>query len=96
MKQNWNKFESGLLVKMLPVENPLNQCGIICELTRRGLHSSSCRDAIRSLRDNTAVFWNNYLVSDFANAALDLMGWDDYNGERDEVKALISARLAFD
>ncbi len=95
MKPNWNKFDSSLLVQMLPVENPLNQCGIICELTRRGLHSSTCRDAIRKLKDSKAVFWNNYLVSDFANAALDLMGWDDYSGEREETINLISTQLRF-
>ncbi len=95
MSQDWNKFPSNLLIDMLPVENPMNQCGIICELTRRGLHSSSSRDAIRKLKDDKSVFWNNYTVSDFAIAALDLMGWDKYSGKREEIRNLINAELSF-
>ncbi|MGM9920649.1 MAG: hypothetical protein ACI33O_05335 [Bhargavaea sp.] len=93
---DWNKFSTQLLIEMLQKdENPIEICDLICELTRRKVHSSRVRDRLRELSKSQAVFWNNYLVSDFALAALDLMGWEPYDGSREEVIALIGSGLNF-
>jgi hypothetical protein len=97
MRKNWNKFSTQLLIEMLQKEdNPIEICDLICELTKRKSHSSTVREILRKLSTSQAVFWNDYYVSDFALAALDLMSWDAYEGSREEVNTLIKSGLVFE
>lgn len=96
MRTNWNKFSTQLLIDMLEQDNnPVEICDLICELTKRKVHSSRVRDILRELSKSTIVFWNDYTISDFALAALDLMAWDSYKGNREEVSTLIASGLNF-
>lgn len=97
MKHAWAKMGRELLTEMIKSNdvNVLDKCAILCELTKRNIHSSSVRDAITPLKSDNSVFWNNYLLSDFACAALHLMGWEKYDGSREEIKNLISSKLVF-
>ncbi len=95
MKNNWNKLAPSLLAKCLPLENKVNQCAIICELVKKNVHSSEVRDSISLLKSSSSVFWKPYLVSDFAIAALHILGMEEYTGNREEIKALISSGLNF-
>jgi glycosylphosphatidylinositol transamidase (GPIT) subunit GPI8 len=96
MRTNWNKFSTQLLINILEQDNnPVEICDLICELTKRKVHSSRVRDILRELSKSTIVFWNDYTISDFALAALDLMEWDSYKGNRKEVITLIASGLNF-
>lgn len=96
MKANWSKIAPSLLVEILPKETPINQCAVMCELVRKDARSSAIRNELLRLSKSKDVFWNNYMVSDFANAALDLLGFVPYRGSRSEIKDLISAKLVFE
>ena len=96
MKANWSKIAPSLLVRILPEENPINQCAIICELVGKNARSSEIQNELFRLTKSNDAFWNNYMVSDFANAALDLLGYKPYGGNRLETKDLISAKLVFE
>lgn len=97
MRTKLNKIASSLLIEMLlGIDNPIEKCNIICEVVRRGKHSLSERDAIKNESKNNDIFWNNYLVSDFATAALHLLGWEKYSGNRNEIKELIESGLQFE
>lgn len=93
MRRDWSKTSSEALVQMLPRENPINKCGIICELASRDKHTSSERSVITSLKNDRSIFWNVYTVSDFACAALDVLGWEKYTGDKEEVNNLIGVKL---
>lgn len=97
MKNVWTKMDREILTEMIKSKhvNALDKCAILCELTKRGIHSSRVREAIAPLKNDNSVFWNTYLLSDFAYAALHLMGWEEYNGNREEIKRLISSQLSF-
>ena len=75
--------------------NPIEDCKEICEIVNKENPTNKDRKALEMFCDNKISFWNNYLVSDFAEAALDILGWKDYSGDRYEVRQLISSRLAF-
>lgn len=97
MRKNWSKFSTQLIIEMLQKEdNPVEVCDLICELTKRKRRSSTVHDVLRKLSKSEAVFWNNYLVSDFAIAALDLLTLDAYKGNREEVNRLIESGLVFE
>ncbi len=97
MRTGLNKIASSLLIEMLPrTESPIEKCNIICEMVRRGRHSSRERGIIKIESENNDVFWNNYLVSDFAVAALHLLKWEKYSGDRNEIKELIESGLQFE
>lgn len=97
MKDVWAKMGREILIEMIKSKdvNVLDKCAVLCELTKRNVHSSNVRDAIIPLKDDTSVFWNTYLLSDFAYAALHLMDWEKYDGNREEIKNLISSKLVF-
>lgn len=97
MKSNWSKYDTNLLIEMLQKDtNPIRLCDLICELTRRGVHSSRVKNILVELSNSTDKFWNTFTVSDFAIAGLDLMGWKKYDGKREEINKLISSKLIFD
>lgn len=94
MRNNLSKLNRELLLETLRSQtNPIELCNIICEITKRGIHSSSTREAIAFHKDNQDVFWNTFLVSDFARAALHILKWEKYNGDRREVLKLIESGL---
>lgn len=49
------------------------------------------------IKDDVCLFGTNcsYRVSDFAQAALDLLGVSKYFGDRQEIKMLITERMVF-
>ena len=91
-----SRGESYLIDTLKNDKNPLEICSIMCELTKRESHSSAAREILRELSKLQVVFWNNYLVSDFALAALDLLKWEPYSEDREEVKGLIETKLNFE
>lgn len=96
MKKNLNKISSESLVAMLKETNPVNVCGAICEIVKRDHHIDEEQVELKKLIKNKNSFWNNYLISDFAEAALDILGWMKYKGSRREVIQLIDSKLVFD
>ncbi len=96
MRRNLRNLSSESLLSMCYDQNPIVVCEAICEIIRRNSKSIEEHDALISLCDNKTVFWNNYLVSDFAEAALDILELKKYSGERYEVRRLISSKLIFD
>lgn len=95
MKQNLTELSDDKLIQMLMDKNPITVCNAICEIAKSPLHSSKERDELIKLCDNKETFWNNYLISDFAEAALDIIGVQKYIGDRNEVKQLIESKLVF-
>lgn len=96
MKSSLNKMGIHLLAEMLKsTDNPIEKCEIICEMVNRGIHSVSTRNAIARHKKDNSVFWNTYYVSDFATAALHILGWEEYAGNRREIKRLINSGLRF-
>lgn len=95
MKQNLTELSDDKLIQMLMDKNPITVCNAICEIAKSPLHSSNERDELIKLCDNKETFWNNYLISDFAEAALDIIGVQKYIGDRNEVKQLIESKLVF-
>ena len=71
------------------------KCNCLCELVRRADLPPNAADAIKQLSDDNSVFWNTYLVSDFAQAAMHILGIEKYEGGRDEIKNLIDSKLIF-
>ena len=84
-----------MLMKMLNDKNPIIICQAICELTNRLQQSSEEIQKLKELCDNKTPFWNNYLVSDFAEASLDILGKRKYSGNKHETKRFIEAKLDF-
>lgn len=97
MNQSLTKLSSDLLIDMLLTDrSPITKCAVICEMVKRGKHNSQERDALMQEIKNKDEFWNDYLVSDFAFAALHLLHWKKYDGDRIEVNQLIKSELVFD
>lgn len=65
-------------------------------MVRRKTHSMKVKKAISDLSNSDLTFWNRYKVSDYALAAQDLLGYGKYEGDREEVIALISCGLCFE
>lgn len=95
MKKNLDNISSESVLSMLYDANPIIVCEAICEIVRRKNYSSTTHDTLQEICQNKKAFWNNYLVSDFAEAALDLLGWTKYSGSRHEVRNLINSKLVF-
>lgn len=95
MKANLNDLSSEKLIEMLNDKNPTIVCQAICELTNRPQHSSIEFEQLQKLCDNKTPFWNDFLISDFAEASLDILGQVKYTGNKNEVKRLIESKLDF-
>lgn len=80
---------------MLGHANFIARTKALWEATERGLSDSRTLDAIRKLKEDSTVFWNQYLVQDFAIAALDILGTEKYNGQSERINVLIQSRLQF-
>ncbi|MBR4514598.1 MAG: hypothetical protein IKO61_06910 [Lachnospiraceae bacterium] len=95
MRKDLTDVSADTLVSMLSDKNPINVCSAVCEITRRTQHSPIEQTELVKLKNNKDSFWNNYIISDFAEAALDILGWIKYKGNRKEVKNLIESKLVF-
>lgn len=78
--------------KMTTIQKASETCRIVSD---RDV-SEGAVSFLKSTISDERSFWNNYLVSDFAYAALDLLGVEKYKGARYEVLRLIESKLVFD
>lgn len=101
MRQDWSNYSTSFLIELLDKSNnSIERCDLICELVdreqRKGtIRNSSVKKILDRLSESDQVFWNNYLVSDFANAAKDILGFEKYSGDRQETRGLIEVKLNF-
>ena len=81
------------------VVNAINDSNVIvcviaiCEAVKRQLRSENAKNAIVRSKTDNRKFWNQYYVSTFADAALDLLGFQKYTGTDDDIKALIKSGM---
>lgn len=68
----------------------------VCEAVNRHLEDPGTIEAIQILKGDSTLFWNQYLIQDFAFAALDILGVEKHRGENERVDALIASQLHFD
>ncbi len=66
----------------------------ILNATRHSIKTDETIDLIRELKKDTISF-DLYAVSDFATAALDLMGIEEYNGSKKQILNLIESKFDF-
>ena len=95
MKKSLNKANTSKIFEMLYSGKSISICEALCELVHRDIHTEDAEKAISDLENNQLSFWNQYKVSDFAIAAKDLLGYGNYDGNREEIKTLISCKLQF-
>ena len=98
MQKNYHDLETKTLVDYISQGNIIDCCASICEIVSRvrsrGMElNTDAKNAIKTRRNDDSVFWNNYVVSDFAIAALHLLGIDHYAGDRNEICGLINNKL---
>ncbi len=67
----------------------------ILNSVRHSVESDEDIDLIRQLKSDITSF-DLYAVSDFAIAALDLMGVEKYNGDKKQILNLIKSKFDFD
>lgn len=65
----------------------------ISEIAVRGAKTEKMKAALFAARQDKRSFWNQYLVCDFADAALAITGIKPYEGDKESVKRLISSEL---
>lgn len=95
MRVDLSKKTNKEIVAAIKNENVIISCVAICETTKRKNDTNDVIEALIEKKESQESFWNNYLVSDFARAALHLLGKEEYTGKREEVLELIKANLIF-
>lgn len=83
------------VTKALRHENFMVRTKAICEAVSRNLNDLNTIEAIRALKSDSTCFWNQYLVQHFAIAALDILGVETWQGESEQIDALVESRLHF-
>lgn len=83
------------LVEALYHKNFIVRTKAICEVTKRRVNTSEAIEAIYKLKNDSTVFWNQYKVQDFADAALELLGERDGTDKNEQVRALVKSKLQF-
>ena len=71
---------------------------IVKEACRIAVEKDTSENAVVFLEKAQAdnrPFWNNYLVSDFISAALDIISVAKYKGDREEILRLMDSGLEF-
>lgn len=91
--ENITKLDDRAVISAISDENPLVSVRAICEVTARNVISKEAKKALQDSRHNDRTFWNQYKVSTFAKAALDILGMGKYQGNSVEVKELIDSKL---
>ena len=69
------------------------KCGGISEAAKRKLRSQAVIERLKELKTDYAVLAGDTTVSDFACAALDIIGIEKYSGNREQTIQLIKIRL---
>lgn len=71
--------------------------GIVFAVRNKYSEPETVQKLIELANDDVYLFGHNagYLVSDFAKAALDIIGIRKYSGGRTEIRNLIKAKLVF-
>lgn len=84
------------VTKALSHEHFIVRTKAICEAVSRNLNDSATIEAIRALKSDSTRFWNQYLIQDFAFAALDILGVETWQGQNERIDALVESQLHFD
>lgn len=93
--QSVSQMDDIEVLQCIKDENPLVCVRAICEATTRKIRSEAAIEAIRGLKADARIFWNQYKVGMFAEAALAILGVEEYRGESREVIRLIVGNLDF-
>lgn len=88
-------MDDGELVRALHHDNFIVRTKAICEVVKRGIDTTEAIEAIRKLGKDSTVFWNQYKVKDFADAALELLGVQENVNKNEQVKRLVKSKLLF-
>lgn len=77
------------VIEMLNHNNVLARTRAIWEVSTRRLHNDEVKSKLQDMKNDHAKFWENILVCDFAVAALDVLGYEKYQGTDEMIKRLI-------
>lgn len=83
------------VTEALSHENFIVRVRAICEAVDRRLDDAKTIEAIQALKNDSTSFWNQYLIQDFAFAALDILGVEKYKEKNERVDALVESQLHF-
>lgn len=89
------KMTDDSVIGSITDKNPLICVRAICETVIRRIKSKEAINAIRNLKQDDRVFWIQYNVGMFAEAALAILGVEEYRGESWEVRNLIISNMNF-
>ncbi len=95
MRQDLTNSSLEEVVEMTYDKHTIDACNAICELVKRRIVSPEVKKALMDQANNEGVFWNYITVSDFSNAAMDILGIKKYEQDNAEVKRLIESNLDF-
>ncbi len=90
MKNDWIEVSTENLIARLPKDKAVGKCVIICELVNRKASSAIIKEVLTKEKNNNNSCWNSYLVSDYATAAMHLLGMNKYKGNKEEIIRLIA------
>ena len=87
-------FESNfILIQQLP---SIPRSALIWDIAKKDVVTSADIKALEQLSNDDGSFWNDLiLVSDFANATMDLLGIRKYKGDSEYTLRLIEANMDF-
>ena len=91
MSQDWNDMSFENIAKL----NTTEKIKAICSMVREKNDIEQSGKILKQLSEDNTKFWNTYLVSDFAIAALDILGIKKYDGNRYEIQRMIQSELNF-
>lgn len=83
------------VLEALQDNNFIVRTAAIWETVRRRITSKTAEVRLRELTWDTESFWEQFLVCDFAEAALDILKIESYQGNKDTVRMLIQSGLDF-
>lgn len=96
MKPNsMGNLETSVILSVLQKGGTIQKCNSLIELVKRKETTDEISKVIKLAASDDSPLWNSYLVSDFAKAALDVLGIRKYDGNREEINNLISVKLCF-
>lgn len=83
------------VTEALTHENFIVRARAVCEAANRRLDDPKTIGALQALKSDSTLFWNQYLIRDFALAALDILGVEEHRGENERIDALVDSQLHF-
>lgn len=87
------EVDNNELIELLGHPNFIVRSKTICEIAKRHLLSEDVKSKLRELKNDDTIFWNRICVRDFALAAMDVLGYEKYQGDDTNVKSLIDINL---